>query len=387
MRQKYLGIAIMLIMLMSLLAACGASTAQVASATVVEALSFGDDQTFARPTQPMEFVFPRDHGPHPEYRTEWWYYTGNLTAEDGGEFGYQLTFFRTALTPDMPERASDLATNQIYMAHFALTDVAANRHESFERFARGGDKVAGAQGEPVYSVWLDAWRVEQSAPGTVQLSASATGENGEISIDLILVEQGEPLLHGNKGLSQKGAEAGNANYYYSLVRQQTSGQIVAGGRTYAVTGLSWMDHEFGVRAPTEETVGWDWFAVTLDDGTVLMFGEFHNGPDSRSGYGATLQYLDGRQFALGQDDFELTILDTWQSPTTSILYPAAWDVRLPDHNIELQITPLIADQEMRVSIVYYEGATAIAGTVDGQSVQGRGFVELTGYGDTRASGE
>lgn len=387
MRQKYLGIAIMLIMLMSLLAACGASTAQVASATVVEALSFGDDQTFARPTQPMEFVFPRDHGPHPEYRTEWWYYTGNLTAEDGGEFGYQLTFFRTALTPDMPERASDLATNQIYMAHFALTDVAANRHESFERFARGGDKVAGAQGEPVYSVWLDAWRVEQSAPGTVQLSASATGENGEISIDLILVEQGEPLLHGNKGLSQKGAEAGNANYYYSLVRQQTSGQIVAGGRTYAVTGLSWMDHEFGVRAPTEETVGWDWFAVTLDDGTVLMFGEFHNGPDSRSGYGATLQYLDGRQFALGQGDFELTILDTWQSPTTSILYPAAWDVRLPDHNIELQITPLIADQEMRVSIVYYEGATAIAGTVDGQSVQGRGFVELTGYGDTGASGE
>ena len=372
-------------MIAPLLAACAGSGAQVASATVVEALSFGDEQAFARPTQPMAFVFPRDHGPHPAYRTEWWYYTGNLVDADGAEFGYQLTFFRTALTPDMPARASDLATNQIYMAHFAVTDVAANQHASFERYARGGDKTAGAQGEPVYSVWLDAWRVEQVAPGEVQLVASTQGENGVVSIDLTLDEQGELLLHGDKGLSQRGPETGNANYYYSLVRQQTSGQIVIDGRTHAVTGLSWMDHEFGAFAPSLGAVGWDWFSATLGDGTVLMFGSFHdNQGDSRSLYGGTLGYPDGRQFALGQDDVELTPLGSWQSPTTAIRYPARWQVRIPKYNLELQITPLVADQEMRVSIVYYEGATAVEGTLDGQPIQGRGYVELTGYGETGA---
>ncbi|MCB0144554.1 MAG: carotenoid 1,2-hydratase, partial [Caldilineaceae bacterium] len=208
---------------------------------------------------------------------------------------------------------------------------------------------------------------------------------GVVSIDLTLDEQGELLLHGDKGLSQRGPETGNANYYYSLVRQQTSGQIVIDGRTHAVTGLSWMDHEFGAFAPSLGAVGWDWFSATLGDGTVLMFGSFHdNQGDSRSLYGGTLGYPDGRQFALGQDDVELTPLGSWQSPTTAIRYPARWQVRIPKYNLELQITPLVADQEMRVSIVYYEGATAVEGTLDGQPIQGRGYVELTGYGETGA---
>lgn len=389
-RQKFVGIisVVTLSVVALLLGACSGSGSQVASATVVEALSFGDDQNFAQPTQPMEFEFPRDHGPHEAYRTEWWYYTGNLTADSGGEFGYQLTFFRTALTPDMPERASDLATNQIYLAHFALTDAAANRHESFERYARGGGTVAGAQGEPAFGVWLDAWSAKEVEPGVVQLEASAAGETGEVSISLRLEESGAPLLHGDQGLSQKGPEAGNANYYYSLVRQATTGTVTSGGESYSVHGLSWMDHEFGTSALSNNTLGWDWFAVTLDNGAVLMFGEFHDGSGgNRYVYEGTLSYPDGQRVSLGQGDFTLTVRETWQSPNTGIRYPAAWQVQFPEQKIELQITPIVADQEMQVSLVYYEGATMIEGTMNGEPVQGRGYVELTGYGDTRAGEE
>ncbi|MBV7331077.1 carotenoid 1,2-hydratase [Chloroflexi bacterium TSY] len=192
----------------------------MASATVVEALSYTGDEPFARATQPIDFHFPANHGPHPEYRTEWWYYTGNLEAQDGTEYGYQLTFFRSALTPDFSARESTLATNQVYMAHFALTDGTAKRHYSFERFARGGNKMAGATGLPHYEVWLDGWSAREPEPGIMQLVARTESEHGIISIELTLDTPLSPLLHGDRGLSQKGPEVGNSNYYYSLSRSK-----------------------------------------------------------------------------------------------------------------------------------------------------------------------
>jgi predicted secreted hydrolase len=369
-----------LALLALLLAACSSGPATMASATVAEALSYGDDAAYARPMEPVEFDFPAVHGPHPEYRTEWWYYTGNLTGEDGREFGYQLTFFRSALAPDMPERESSLATNQMYMAHFALTDAAASHHVSFERFSRGSADLAGATGEPVFEVWLESWSARQIEPGVMHLQATAEQDDQTYAIDLTMRETREPLLHGDQGLSQKSPEAGNANYYYSLVQMETTGTVTTADERMDVTGLSWMDHEFGTSALSGDTTGWDWFSVTLDNDMVFMFGEFHNGQgEGRYVYEGTLAYPDGRRFSLNDADFELEALDTWRSPRSGIVYPHTWRVTFPEHDIELFIEPIIQDQEMAVSFVYYEGATHVRGSVEGEPVTGRGYVELTGY--------
>ena len=363
-----------------LFSACTPAPTKVASATVVEALGLGNDEPYAKAFEPIDFQFPLDHGPHPAYRTEWWYYTGNVTDADGGRYGYQLTFFRSALTPEVAERESTLAADQLYMAHFAITSEPADRHDSFERFARGDGNVAGATGDPTYSVWLDAWSAREIEPGIVELKASAQGEEGEVALDLRLHEVRAPLLHGNLGLSQKGGNAGNANYYYSLIETDTTGTMTSNGETFDVTGWSWMDHEFGTSALDSDIVGWDWFSVLLDDGTAFMFGEFHNAEGgNRSVYEGTLAFADGEQIVLGAGDFELESLGEWTSPESGIVYPHGWRVRFSQHDIELEIAPIVADQEMDVSFLYYEGSTEVRATVAGNEIGGRGYVELTGY--------
>jgi predicted secreted hydrolase len=356
--------------------------------SVAEAMARGDDLPFAQPLEPREFTFPDDHGPHEEYRTEWWYYTGNLWDEAGNPYGYQLTFFRNAITPDEPQRASELATNDIYMAHFAVTDGADNQHYSFDRYSRGAGGLAGATGEPVYSVWLEDWRVEQIEPGVVRMVATAgTGTDGEeestpVAIDLTLRETRAPILHGKQGLSPKGPERGNASYYYSLVQVATDGMLTIGDDVRSVGGLSWMDHEFGTSVLTEGVRGWDWFSVQLENDAILMFAEFHDGAGgNRSAPEGTLVYPDGRQVSLNDGDFELRAIGEWTSSRTGITYPHGWEARFPEANIELTIMPMIEDQEMDVDFVYYEGATEIAGSMAGEQIEGIGFVELTGYGE------
>jgi predicted secreted hydrolase len=201
-------------------------------------------------------------------------------------------------------------------------------------------------------------------------------------LSLTLRETREPVLHGDAGLSQKGPEPGNANYYYSLVQLQSTGEIIFAGQQIQVNGVSWMDHEFGTSSLSGDTRGWDWFAVQLDNDVVFMFGEFHNGlGGERRVYAGTLAYPDGRQLKLEQDDFKLAALDQWTSPTSGVTYPAGWHVRFPGENIELEIEPVIPDQEMSVSFVYYEGAARVRAMMDGAEVLGRGYVELTGYSD------
>ncbi len=362
--------------------ACASAQPTLASADVVDVLSRPVDERFARALAPMQFQFPLDHGPHNDYATEWWYYTGNLTGEDGGAYGFQLTFFRSALAPGETSRQSDFAAQQIYMAHFAVTSAPDGRHLSFDRFSRGAGGVAGATGAPRYQVWLDDWRAIETGPEQMRLQAAAEAEIGPVSIDLTLTETRPPLLHGDAGFSRKGPEAGNANYYYSLVRMETTGNIVFGGTKIDVSGLSWMDHEFGTSALSGDAVGWDWFAVTLDNDVVLMFAEIR----TKSGatqeiFEGTLSFPDGRQIAIFQDDFTLTPTGQWTSPDSGIVYPSGWRVTFPRYDIELTIEPLIDDQEMDVAFTYYEGATVVRGTMDGATVGGRGYVELTGYGE------
>ncbi len=367
-----------------LLTGCAAQSATVASANVVEAMNVAAGGNFARAYEPVAFQFPRDHGAHNQYATEWWYYTGNLTTGDafgdGREFGYQLTFFRSALTDKAVERDSDLGTNQIYMAHFAVTDVQADKHHSFDRYSRGAGELAGATGEPLFEVWLDEWEAREIEPGVQSLHATTEGEDGTIAIDFVLHETRDPVLHGNRGLSQKGEQPGNASYYYSLVGLETAGTITSGDESFEVSGVSWMDHEFGTSALGEDAVGWDWFSAQLDNGALLMFAQVRTATGKAlDTFEGTLVYPDGKQIKIEPDDFTLTATDEWTSPRTGIIYPSGWQVDFVDLDISLTVEPLLDDQEMNVSFVYWEGAVSYVGTMDGEPVGGRGYVELTGY--------
>jgi predicted secreted hydrolase len=338
---------------------------------------------FARALKPRTFQFPADHGPHPEYQTEWWYYTGNLDTDTGRHFdgaqyrhfGYQLTFFRRALTPTAPDRASDWGTNQVYMAHFAVTDVAGGRFHNFERFSRGAAGLAGATGNP-YHVWLESWSVVETEPGVVRLRAA----EGDVKLDLTLQQVKPPALHGQAGLSQKSSTPGNASYYYSLTRIETTGTVTVGGQSYAVQGSSWMDHEFGTSFLADNQVGWDWFSLQLDDGRELMVFQIRQddgGIEPLSG--GSLIDTDGTVRHLNRDDVIIQVLGRWTSPHTGATYPAGWHVSVPVAGLELDVQPFASDQELTVSYAYWEGAVQVRGSSATGPATGAGYVELTGY--------
>jgi predicted secreted hydrolase len=332
---------------------------------------------YLRVTGPAELAFPGDHGPHPDYQTEWWYYTGNLVAASGQRFGYQLTFFRRALVPPAGRaaRESAWAADQVYMAHFALTDVADQRYWAFERFARGAAGLAGAQASP-YHVWLEDWRAEEVKPGVTRLRASQAG----LTLDLVLTDRKGPILQGDGGYSPKGPQPGNASYYYSLTRLETFGTVQVEEVTYSVSGLSWMDHEWSTSALAADQVGWDWFSIQLDDGGELMVFQLRKEDGSIDPFSSgTLIAGDGSVSHFDRDEFEIRVDDTWRSPHSGATYPARWTIVVPGGNLSLEIEPLLADQELAVSYTYWEGAVRVEGQRAGRAVQGHGYVELTGY--------
>jgi predicted secreted hydrolase len=332
---------------------------------------------FDRADGSRPLTFPADHGPHADYETEWWYYTGNLTAQSGEHFGYQLTFFRRALVPptERAHRASAWGTDQVYMAHLALTDVSGRKHSAFERLSRGAAGLAGAQADP-YSVWIENWSVTGQADGGVQLRAN----DGEIALSLVLHDLTGPIPQGDHGYSRKGPEPGNASYYYSLPRIATEGVVTASGHTYNVQGLSWMDHEFSTSALGPGQIGWDWFSLQLDDGSELMLYQLRNASGSRGQFsGGTLIAADGAARRLGVADFSVQTTGEWRSPRTQAVYPAGWILTVPGADLRLTVIPYLADQEMNVSYTYWEGAVKASGSAGGRAVAGSGYVELTGY--------
>ncbi len=336
-----------------------------------------DTAGFARAEGPRPFDFPADHGPHDDYQTEWWYYTGNLQTDAGRRFGYQLTFFRRALIPPTARqaRASAWATEQVYLAHLALTDVEGGRHRAFERFARGAAGLAGAQASP-YQVWLEDWRVEEIEPDVYQLEAAQEG----LALDLRLVDRKGPIPQGEAGYSQKGPQPGNASYYYSQTRLETTGQVRLADAVYPVSGLSWMDHEFSTSALAPNQVGWDWFALQLDDGGELMVFQIRQADGSVDPFSSgTFITPDGEAYPLSRDDFEVDVAATWRSPRSGATYPARWTVTVDQVGLRLEVEPYLADQEMIVSYTYWEGAVRVQGERDGDRVSGTGYVELTGY--------
>lgn len=360
------------------------SQTAVSTNASLESLLVDDGQpasSFARAMIPNAVQFPRDLGPHEEYQTEWWYYTGNLETDNGRQLGYQFTIFRRSLVPlqdmKLPDNPSEWRSNQVYLAHFTISDIVNERFYAAERFSRDAGGLAGARAVP-YQVWLENWSVEEAAPGEIQLWA----QTDDVSLDLRLHETLPPVLHGEGGLSQKGAEAGNASYYYSIVQQQTAGELTIEGESLDVTGLSWKDHEYSTSALSPGSEGWDWFSLQLDDGSALMIFQIRRDDGSiETASSGSFIHPDGLVEHLEWGDWQLEVVDSWTSPTSGAEYPAAWHLALRDQDIALQGRALMPNQELNLSTVYWEGAVAFQGTRAGKPVDATGYIEMTGYAD------
>jgi predicted secreted hydrolase len=343
------------------------------------ALMGGDTAGYARAIEVRSFRFPEDHGPHPDYRTEWWYLTGHLDGEDGEAFGFQFTLFRSALAPTPPERRSEWSTRQLWMGHFALTDVRTGQHLHEERFARGAAGLAGGETSR-FRVWLEDWVLEGDPAFPLTLSAFFADGRGGLSLE---VAEGKSLvLQGDRGLSQKGPEPGNASYYLSWTRMPLRGTVTLGGRTTGVTGEGWMDREWSTSALGEGQVGWDWVSIQLSDGRELMYFELRREDGTLDPYNHGVWVEpDGTYRALAPEEVSLEVTRTWTSPLGGTVYPAGWVLRVPSEGVDLTLTPRVANQEMDVSFRYWEGALEVRGTSRGDPVTGRGYAELTGYAE------
>jgi len=323
------------------------------------------------------FSFPRDHYAHEDFRTEWWYYTGHLRTKSGQEYGYQVTFFRSGLA-EARTSPSRWAAKNLYLAHFAISDISRKDYRYFQRINRAGLGQAGAS-ETEFRVWVGDWEV--AGDGTQQ---RLRAKDGEFAVDLNLLSRKPPVIHGANGVSQKGAGRGHASHYYSLTRVTTDGTLVVRGQTMEVAGLSWMDHEFGSTDLNSDQVGWDWFSLQFDDGTDLMLYIIRKADGRPDPYSAgTWVGADGRIVRLKQSDFTIDVLERWESPRTKGAYPMKWRLSAPTLGLDVTVSPAFPDQELDTAkstqVIYWEGAVRAEGTVSGRPVNANGYVEMTGY--------
>jgi predicted secreted hydrolase len=351
-----------------------------ASAVLID--TTGDTSGFDRAVEPRDWQFPRDFGPNPSFQTEWWYYTGNVHAEDGRRFGYQFTIFRRAIAPptENVNTGSEWRSDQLYMAHFGLSDVSGERFFHEERFSRGGADLAGAAVDPLYRVWLEDWQVVALDESAETKRITARMSDGA-ALDLTLQQVKPPALQGDNGLSAKSSEAGNASYYYSLTRLLTEGTITIGDETFTVSGSTWKDHEFSTSALGSTALGWDWFGLQFDDNRELMVGQIRLADGGRDpNFGGILVNPDGSTCYLPSEAFTIEALDTWTSPHTGAEYPSGWAITVDIGEAEplrLTATPQLLDQELHGGgIAYWEGTVRLEGDVTGY-----GYAELTGYVD------
>jgi predicted secreted hydrolase len=323
------------------------------------------------------FAFPRDHASHPEFKIEWWYYTGNVATATGRRFGYQLTFFRVGVdqTPVNPSR---WAIRDIHMAHLAVSDPQERRYRFDERLSRSGPGLSGAATDR-YAVWNDDWRAGLNEQGQHTLTAASA----QASLALVLDPGKAPAVNGVNGISQKGARQGNASHYYSMTRMPTRGTLVVDGERFEVTGDSWMDHEFGTSFLEPEQQGWDWLSIQLDDDRELMLYQLRRSDGTRDPRSSgTIVDAQGRTTHLAATDFTMTAGGRTYTAPSGARYPLEWTVVIPSQQIALETsTPLDAQElaTLGAGIAYWEGMIEVRGTTRGRPVSGRGYLEMTGY--------
>ena len=362
--------------LLALLAAAAGAVAAPGGVLPFDA----DSASFERALTPREFEFPRDHGPHPTFAHEWWYLTGHLFAPSGERFGFEVTFFRVALARAAAvsaPQASHWRARQMYVAHFAVTDIGRGRFLSKERHARDALGLSGAEESPL-KVWVGDWSLA-AAGATWQIQAAAQ----DYALDLQMHSELVPVLNGERGLSQKSSAPGDASYYYSIPRLAVRGHLVRDGQPLNVSGTAWLDREWGSGGLGADEAGWDWFALQLSDGSDLMFYSLRRRDGGKDVHSAgTWVAPDGSVRALASADAKIEVTGYWTSPRGG-RYPARWRVAVPALHLAVDLHPVLADQELNAHPRYWEGAVDVAGTRDGRAMTGAGYVELVGYVDSR----
>lgn len=335
------------------------------------------EEGFMRAVREWQFSFPKDYGKHPNFQDEWWYFSGNLVAENGEAFGYELTFFRHALTFSPPNLNSTWSVRDVYLAHLAISCMSQKRMVSLERICRELPQVAGAS-EGDLSVHIRNWWAKREG-GVIMLKAGWEG----FSINLVLNILKPPALHGMNGLCQTGKGPGEASYYYSLTHLATKGTIkFKGKRSLIIGGKSWFDREFFTLQLGEDQAGWDWFSLQLDNDMELMLYLIRrkDGTYETTSSG-TIILPSGRYVHLKWPDFKVNVLKRWTSPKSKAVYPIKWKIEIPLIQAKLTISPIFKDQEFLHSSMgpYWEGYVRVMGKMSGEKVKGAGYSEMTGY--------
>lgn len=326
------------------------------------------------------YEFPRDHGPHRKFKTEWWYATGTLTDEQGREYGFQLTFFRQGVRPgEKPANASRFRVMDLPFAHFALTDVSGKTFRHFQRSSRGAFGEAGFGVPPDKMAWMEDWEIAEDQQGRFHLKAADGDGSEKRSIDLILAQDRPPLLHGSEGISPKSSKPGHASHYYSLTRLAASGTVTVGAKVHRVKGLVWFDHEWATNSLDPGEAGWDWSGLHLSNGDDLMLFRIRDSAGNSVFLSGTLR--DAKGAVSDIRDLTMTPKGTWKSPHTGGLYPAGFEISIPSHSLDLTLSPKMTDQELVLSpFAYWEGAVKGAGKKGEAPISAEGYLELTGYG-------
>jgi predicted secreted hydrolase len=348
-------------------------------------------QEFRRALPGRTFSFPQDHFSHHEFKTEWWYYSGHLQSQsqDKRSFAYQLTFFRTGLTRETKHQKSKWSIQDLYFAHLAITDESKKKFEYREKISRGSLGEAGAspykKGEKTFRIWIEDWSVEGKGPEMQNHSLKAGDKL--FGIELMLTPEKYPVIHGQKGISQKAEGEGYASHYYSIPRLKTEGKIFLQNKEIPVQGITWMDHEFGSSQLREYQVGWDWFSIQLDNRAELMFYQIRHRDGKIDPYSSgTIIFPDGTYQHLLRSEFQIEVLDHWKSSKSGATYPSKWRVKVPGHQIDLTISPAVKDQELitkeSTRVIYWEGSVKVDGKYQGDPINGAGYVELTGYAES-----
>jgi predicted secreted hydrolase len=332
--------------------------------------------------QAHPWSFPRDHGTHEAYKTEWWYFTGHLRTQEGRTFGFQWTVFRNGLDGDERNGPGSSAwrARQIYLGHLAVSDLDNKRFYYFDNAFRAALGLAGGLPEGL-SVRLPRFRAHQEGE-----RLSLTADGGGLAFELSMILNAAPVLHGDGGFSKKSADGGNFSYYYSLPQLRPSGNLTIGGEIFDVSGTAWMDHEFSSGQLSKTQTGWDWMGLPLSDKSSLMIYRLRDerGPahDYLSG-----TYVDemGTVHPLEAGAIRLTSGSPWKSPRSGARYPLAWEVEVPAHGISLKVRADLPDQELdtfrSTQVTYWEGSVSVAGTIGPGSVNSRGYLEMTGYAE------
>jgi len=341
-------------------------------------LSAAGGQQYRVAVPGYRYEFPRDHFSHPDFQTEWWYYTGNVHSSDGHRFGFELTFFRQAVDRD-PKKTSTWDVHDLYLAHLALSDLDGRAFYHAERFNRSGPGIAGVSQKEA-RIWNGNWRIDWNDD---QQTLQAV--DNRFTLQFHLRSEKPPIIHGENGVSQKAQGSGRASHYISLTRLSTQGQITLGAKQFEVSGFSWMDHEFFTHQLEVGQAGWDWFGLQLEDNTELMLFRIRRKDGSIDPYSSgTFVDTQGRSMHLHGSEFALRPLnDQWKSTATNANYPIHWRITVPKLHLDFETKTRLPSQELYGSSTlapnYWEGSIEIDGKHAETPLTGVGYLEMTGY--------